>query len=591
MPARLATQLAFLLAVALSACQSEAPKTRAASRAAAPADLVLRGGPVYTQAAVRSRARALAVRDGVLTYVGTERGVETFIGEHTRVVELGERTVLPSFQDVHIHPIYSGLQAAVLCDLSADETVEAYQTTIARCAEENPDASWINGGGWYMSAFPSGIPHRRTIDQVVSDRPVYLSSADGHSAWLNSRALAVAGITRETPDPPDGRIDRDSQTGEPVGALQEGAMELAEPPEATPAQLRTGLRYALEHLNALGITAFQDATESGAAGRGELEIYREFDTQGTLTARVVASLWWDRTRGTEQIDELIARRAEFTKGRLRATTIKIMQDGVMENHTAALLEPYLGKHGERGMSYVEPEALEIAVTRLDREGFQVHFHAIGDAAIRQSLDAVEAARKSNGFGGGRHHISHIQLFHPDDIPRFRQLGVVANFQPLWAFADEYITELTIPFLGPERSRWIYPIRSLLDSGAVVAFGSDWNVSSANPFEEIEVAVTRMGPDGETDSPFLAEERIDLASALAAFTINAAYVNGLEDRTGSIEVGKLADLIVVDRGPFEVAPSEISEIQVLLTLLEGEPVHGDWSLQGSASGATGGRGGL
>ena len=576
-PTQAAVRVAIVLAAALTvACQSESPKAPTASAASGPADLVLRGGPVYTLDAMRSWARALAVRDGVLTYVGTERDLEPLIGEHTRVVELRGRMVLPSFQDVHIHPIYAGVQASSLCDLDDDETVEEYQATIAGCAQAHPELPWISGGGWSMSAFPSGIPHRSTIDQVVSDRPVYLSSADGHSAWLNTRALELAGIDRETPDPSDGHIDRDPQTGEPVGALQEGAMELVKPPAATPEQLRRGLRYALDHLNGLGITAFQDASESGVAH--QIEIYREFDAAGALTARVVASLWWERARGLEQIDELVARRAEFTSGRLAATTIKIMQDGVLENHTAALLEPYLGIPGEpRGLPYVEPEALKKVVTRLDREGFQVHFHAIGDAAIRQSLDAVEAARKSNGDRGNRHHISHIQLFDPADIPRFRQLGVVANFQPLWAFADSYITDLTLPFLGPERSRWIYPIRSLLDSGAIVAFGSDWNVSSANPFEQMEVAVTRMGPDGETDTPFLASQRIDLASALAAFTINAAYVNRLEDRTGSLEVGKLADLIVVDRNPFEVDPSELSELRVLLTLLEGEPVHGDWSL--------------
>jgi predicted amidohydrolase YtcJ len=383
----------------------------------------------------------------------------------------------------------------------------------------------------------------------------------------------MAGITRETPDPPDGRIDRDPQTGEPIGALQEGAMDLVELPPLTREQLATGLRYALKLLNGYGITAFQEA----GVNRQDLEVFRLLDQQGELSARVVAAQWWERARGEEQIEEMIARRAEFTKGRLRATSIKIMQDGVMENHTAVLLEPYVGKPGERGIPFVDPAALKSIVTRLDREGFQVHFHAIGDGAIRQVLDAVEAARKSNGDRGNRHHICHLQLFDPPDIPRFRELGVAANFQPLWAYADEYITDLTIPFLGPERSRWLYPIGSLLRSGAVVAFGSDWSVSSPNPFEEIEVALTRMGSEGETETPFLPEERIDLPSALAAFTINAAYVNGMEDRTGSIEVGKLADLIVLERNPFEVEPAEISEITVLLTLLGGQPVHGDLSL--------------
>jgi predicted amidohydrolase YtcJ len=566
----------WVTVILVAGCQGE-PESRPAepsSRETVPADVVLRGGPIYTLDAVRSWAEALAIRDGVLTYVGSEAGAEPFIGDQTRVVQLGGRSVLPSFQDCHIHPIYSGVQAAILCDLSGDATAEQYVASIADCAERNPETAWIDGGGWLMSAFPSGIPDRRLIDAVVSDRPVRLSSADGHSSWLNSKALEVAGITRDTPDPPDGRIDRDPKTGEPVGALQEGAMALVEVPAPTPEQRQAGLQYALAHLNGLGITAFQDASEPDRVG--DLATYREFDTRGALTARVVASLWWERDRGTEQIDELIARRAEYTHGRLRATTIKIMQDGVIENHTAALLEPYLGKTGERGVPFVDPEELKAIVTRLDLEGFQVHFHAIGDAAIRQSLDAVEAARKQNGNRGNRHHISHIQLFDPSDIPRFRQLGVAANFQPLWAYADEYITDLTIPFLGPERSRWLYPIRSMLDSGAIVAFGSDWNVSSANPFEEMEVAITRMGPNGETDTPFLSEERIDLASALAAFTINAAYVNGLESQTGSLEVGKSADLIVVDRNPFDVAPAELSELQVQLTLLEGVPVHGDWS---------------
>jgi predicted amidohydrolase YtcJ len=223
---------------------------------------------------------------------------------------------------------------------------------------------------------------------------------------------------------------------------------------------------------------------------------------------------------------------------------------------------------------VDPERLKEAVTRLDAEGFQVHFHAIGDGAIRQSLDAVEAARRANGNSGQRHHISHLELIHQDDVPRFRELGVVANFQPLWAFADTYITDLTIPFIGAERSEWLYPIGSVYRSGAVVAFGSDWSVSTANPFQQIEVAVTRAAPIADQEvSPFLPEQRIDLPAAIAAFTINAAFVNRLDDRTGSIEVGKSADLAVLDRNLFDIPVSEISDTQVLVTLFEGKAVHG------------------
>jgi predicted amidohydrolase YtcJ len=267
-------------------------------------------------------------------------------------------------------------------------------------------------------------------------------------------------------------------------------------------------------------------------------------------------------------------RSEYTRGHVDAGTVKIMQDGVMENYTAALLEPYLIPSKSRGIPMVDPEKLKTAVTQLDAAGFQVHFHAIGDAAIRQSLDADEAARKSNGDLGHRHHISHLQLIDAADIPRFRELGVVANFQPLWAYADEYITELTIPFLGPERSAHMYPIGSVQKSGATVAFGSDWSVSSPNPFEEMETAVTRLGALGETTEPFLPEEAITLPEAIAAFTINAAYTNRLDKDTGSIEAGKSADLVVLDRNLFEIPASEMSDVKALVTLFEGKPVHGD-----------------
>jgi predicted amidohydrolase YtcJ len=253
-----------------------------------------------------------------------------------------------------------------------------------------------------------------------------------------------------------------------------------------------------------------------------------------------------------------------------------MQDGVMENYTAVVLEPYKlkGKSDVRGIPMVEPGLLKKAVTQLDADGFQVHFHAIGDGAVRQSLDAIEAARAANGDLGHRHHISHIQLIHPDDQPRFRQLGVVANFQPLWAYADDYITELTLPFISKETASYLYPIASMEQIGAVVAFGSDWSVSSANPFEEMETAITRMDAVGKPTKPWMPEERIGLPEALAAFTINAAYTNRNEKLGGSLEVGKSADLAVLDRNLFETPPTELSETRVLVTLFEGKPVHGD-----------------
>ncbi|MEK7798578.1 MAG: amidohydrolase, partial [Acidobacteriota bacterium] len=437
--------------VAGPAVSGGAPHARAA-------DVVLRGGAVYTMDAVRSWAEAVAIRRDTIVYAGPDAGVAPYVGPRTKVVNLSGRMVLPAFQDSHIHPISGGISHRQ-CALYDFKTREDYVGAVAKYAQQHPQAAWIRGDGWSLAAFaPSGVPDRKLLDAVVSDRPVYLESSDGHSAWVNSRALSIAKITKDTPDPPGGRIDRDPKTGEPLGGLQDSAMDLVarHAPPYTPEDRREGLRFALKMLNGLGITSLQDASVQTES----LEAYRALNEKGELTMRVVASLWWERDQGEEQIPGFIEARRRYTRGRVRATTVKIMQDGVMEVQTAAMLEPYKGKPGVRGLTMVEPEALKKYVTRLDQEGFQVHFHAIGDAAIRECLDAVEAARSKNGARDSRHHISHLEIFHPADIPRFRALGVVANFQPLWAYADDYIVKLTLPFLEPERARWLYPIGSL-----------------------------------------------------------------------------------------------------------------------------------
>lgn len=562
---------AACFACVIAAGCSEGPPESAAAVAKQPAELVFTNGSIYTVDANRAWADAVAVAGGRIVYAGSNEGVEELIGPDTRVVDLDGRMMLPGFQDVHIHPISGGMEAQA-CDLNGLTTLDQYLEAIGTFAREHPDEEWILGGGWSMAVFgPGAEASKELLDQVVPDRPVMLTSADGHSAWVNSRALEIAGLDADTPNPPDGVIDR-KPDGEPLGSLQEGAMYLVRKhAPATDLETRTdGLQYAINMLNDYGITSIQDAS----VDEEDLAAYRALDQRGELHLRVVGSIWWERERGLEQIERFRRLRDEFTEGRVRATTVKIMQDGVMENYTAAMLEPYIGKDGNKGIPMVEPELLKRAVSALDAADFQVHFHAIGDAAIRQALDAVEAARAANGDRGNRHHISHLELIDPADIPRFRKLDVVANFQPLWAFADDYIEELTIPFIGPERSRWLYPIGSVHAKGGMLAFGSDWSVSTANPFQEMEVAVTRMGPLGETDEPFIPEERIPLPAAIAAFTINAAWVNSQEDVTGSIEVGKYADLIVLDRNLFDINPTEISDTRVLLTLLEGEVVHGD-----------------
>ena len=546
-----------------------------------PAELALVNGAVYTVDAARPWARAVAVRSGRIDVVGDDDDVRERIGPRTEVIDLGGRMLLPGFQDAHVHPPSSGVEM-LRCDLSQVSGAAAYERTVASYAAAHQDRDWILGGGWAMGAFPGGNPPRATLDRIVPDRPVFLPSRDGHSAWVNGRALAIGGVTATTPDPEDGVIVR-GPDGEPWGTLHEGAMRLVEDhvPRETTEEWIAGLRVGQAHLHALGITAWQDAIVGIHTGYETLEAYRRFAADGSLTARVVGALWWDRYRGAEQLDELREARERGRVGRFAATSVKIMQDGIDENFTAGMLEPYLGVDGaptvNRGWSFIDPDELRSHVTALDRAGFQVHVHAIGDRGVREALDAFEAARAANGPNDLRHHIAHIQVIHPRDLPRFRELSVVANGQPLWAQNETQMLELTLPFLGPERSAWQYPFGSLVRAGATLAFGSDWSVSSPNPLEEMHVAVNRTGfpsDDARPESltvPLLPEEAIDLATAIRAFTLGSAYVNHLDDVTGSIAPGKLADLVVLDRNVFEHPASELYAARAQLTLVEGERV--------------------
>jgi predicted amidohydrolase YtcJ len=546
------------------------------------ADLVFtggaRGGRVFLADAARSTAHAVAVTDGRISAVGHD--VSALIGPDTEVVDLAGGLLVPGFQDAHVHPVWGGLDM-LRCDLSALATREEYLDRIARYAGEHPDDEWILGGGWQMSAFPGGTPTAADLDTVLPDRPAFLPNRDGHGAWVNSRALALAGITRDTADPVDGRIERDA-TGAPSGTLHEGAMGLVNsllPPEQ-PERLVEALLQGQRYLHSYGVTGWQDAivgTEYGDAG-DPLPAYLTAAASGALTGRVVGSLWWDRSRGLEQIDDIVRRRDESTAGRFRARSVKIMQDGVAENFTAAMLEPYCDGHGhpreDSGISFVEPELLKEAATRLDSLGFTLHFHAIGDRAVRECLDAVEAALRHNGPRGNRHHISHIQVVHPDDIPRFRALDVTANMQMLWATLEPQMVDLTIPFLGATRSAWQYPFGDLLRSGAALAAGSDWSVSTPNPLAAIHVAVNRRSAPTEWEGdyePFLPEQSIDLATALVAYTAGSARVNHLDD-TGTIAVGMRADFALLDRDPFEHPAEEIGLTEVRGTWVEGERVY-------------------
>ncbi|MEU6998820.1 amidohydrolase [Nonomuraea sp. NPDC046570] len=536
-----------------------------------PADLVFRGGPVHTLGPARTAAAAVAVRDGRIIAVGEDSDVRPLIGAATEVVDLAGRALLPGFQDAHVHPVLAGL-TMIRCDLhEAGDAGEAV-AAVRAYAEANPEIAWISGGGWSMEWFPGGTPSRHLLDAVVPDRPVHLINRDGHGAWVNSRALELCGIDASTPDPIDGRIEREAD-GAPQGTLHEGASGLVgrHVPEPTADAMLRGLQAGQRRLHAAGVTAWQDAMVNPEVQRA----YLTAAESGLLTARVVGALWWDRERGEEQIPELLARRG--TTGRFHATSVKIMQDGVAENFTAAMTSPYLDgcgcRTGNQGISFVDPEALRAYVTRLDAEGFQVHVHAVGDRAAREALDAFEAARAANGMNDHRHHIAHLQVVHPDDVPRFAALAITANMQPLWAAHEPQMDELTIPFLGPERALLQYPFGDLVRTGASLAAGSDWPVSSPDPFLGVHVAVNRMIPR-ESAKVFLPEQRLSLAAALAAYTIGTARVNHLDTRTGTIEQGKLADLVVTDRDPFSIPATEIAETAVLATYVEGDRVHTD-----------------
>ena len=548
------------------------------------ADLVLTGGHVHTVDPGRPGAEAVAVRGERIVAVGSAAEVAAIVGPRTRVVDLAGRLLLPGFQDAHVHPVEGGLDQ-LRCDVRDSQGRDGVLATIRAYVEANPDLPWIVGSGWYMADFENGTPRREDLDAIVPDRPAFLPNRDGHSTWVNSKALELAGIDRTTPDPPDGRIERDPD-GSPTGTLHEGAADAVERllPPTTDDELLAGLRRGQAYLHSLGITAWQDAI----VVEENQSIYRRAAEQGWLTARVEAAMWWDRERGDEQIEELIERSRLGSVGRLRSNSVKLMQDGVLETFTGAMIDPYLGADGSptgnRGISFLDPKRLPGWVTRIDAAGLQPHFHAIGDRAVRECLDAVAAARSANGPSDTRPHIAHIQVIHPDDLPRFAALDVVANAQALWACHEDQMDVLTIPFLGPERSSWQYPFGALSRSGARLAMGSDWSVSSPDPLQAIEVAVTRAAPavieagmHTERWEPFLPEQALSFDEAIHAYTAGSAYVNHLDADTGTIEVGKLADMVVIDRDLFARDAGPIGGGRVLATFVAGQAVYEDPAL--------------
>ena len=551
-------------------------------------DTILLNAKVYTVNPIQPWASAIAIQNGQITYVGDDQGARELIDSNTQVVNLKGRMILPGFHDIHVHPVDSGVlyQQCALFDIQG-QGVGKLLNKIRECALANQDDEWIVGGGWTVSDFaPSGLPDKKLLDEIVPGRPVSLKSSDGHSLWVNSKALEVAGITATTPDPENGRIDRYPNSQEPSGSLQEDSaimLVMNHEPPLTSKDLINGLIYSRDLFHSLGITGIQDAIVKLEPGDGYfgLQAYNYLDDRDELNLHVVTALFWENeTPLDQQLPKFLnAREKQRVDGNVKSTAIKIWQDGVIETHTAALLEPYSDRSdGFRGYLQNSPDNLKKAVVALDAAGFQIHFHAIGDRAIRVSLDALEEAQNINGVRDSRHHLSHIQQFDPADIPRFAELNVVANFQPLWAIQDNYITDLTWPRLGNERSKWLYPIGTIQRTGARIGFGSDWYVTSVNPLDGIEAAVTRLEPNGLTNIPLGNNEEITLSQAIENYTINSAYVNFLDEKVGSIEVGKQADLVILDRNLFAIPTSEINEAKVVATLFEGRLVYGAFNFK-------------
>lgn len=530
----------------------------------APADVVWVDGAIDTMDPSLGVVSALAVSGGRVIYAGDDEGAEALVGPDTRRIALDGATVLPGFTDAHTHLLWSGADL-LLVDLYSARTVEAFTRRVVDWAAANPDEPWVQGGGWDLTTFLGSID-RAALDGMVSDRPVYLYSADAHSAVVNSLALSLAGIDASSPDPEDGEIVRDPE-GEPTGLLLEGAMELVEahlPPYST-ALVDQGLRDAQREANRYGVTNVVDAMVEPWM----LDGYLRADRAGELTVRVHGAAYVDAA-DPDPAPVIVALRDQYASERLEVNAGKLYLDGVIETGTGVLVDPYVD--GTNGAPVFEHQRLIDDVLALDDAGLQLHAHVIGDGAVRQLLDAVQTLVDTNGERDRRPLAAHLELVHPDDLDRFTSLGVLADVQALWAYPDSYVRDLTWPVVGEERSDRLYPFGSLDRAGAVLVGGSDWSVTSQNPFEAIEVMVRRKNPWRDAALVLNQDEAVDLHTAIAAYTSDGARASFSEGELGTLAPGKWADLIVLDRDPYAIPVDELAEVQVTSTWIDGVQVY-------------------
>ena len=537
------------------------------------ADKVFINGSIHTFNQELTVVTAIAIQDGLITLVGTNEEINRSIGEMTEVIDLKGKMMMPSFHDAHSHPVWSGVDQ-LKCVVSESYDIDIMQAQLKEClsSELTKETGWIVGTQLNIGVFPSGNVDKSFLDKISKDIPIYVDAEDGHNGVANSKALEIAGISKETPNPENGIIEKDPLTGEPSGTLREpSAMNMVKSimPKDSDGLYDKGLYFAQDLAHSFGITA----SIAASVGERHMATYKRAADRGDLELRIITCLEFGDTLFSQDpamFEEVYRNRTQYSDSRINVDCIKIFIDGVLEGQTGAVLEPYLGTDNY-GQLYLEQDVLNAVVTRFDSENIQIHTHAIGDRAVRSTLDAFEYAISMNGKTDNRHHISHLQMIDEEDIPRFSELGVAANFQAAWALPDEYITEINTPELGIERVNRMYPIGSVFRANGLIVGGSDWAVSTMNPLVAIETAVRRQDPDDRVSGFLNKNESIDLTEMLKAYTTNAAYLMHQEEYTGSIEVGKAADLIILEKNLYNIAVDEISEVKVLQTLLEGKTV--------------------
>ena len=544
---------------------------QAQSANTSPADMIVLHGRVYTENGKQPWAQAVAIRGAKIVAVGSDTEIKKLRGAGTKIIDAAGRLVLPGFVDSHIHFLDGSLSLGRVNLEGAKDTADI-QKRLRDYASQHPGSGWILGRGWNYAMFaPETLPNKKSLDEIFPDRPAFLEGYDGHTYWANSKALALAGIVRETSDPPNGAIVRDPKTGEATGALKEAAQDLVAKVVPKPsraeklAALRAGIKWANEH----GITR----VHSAGGDFPELELYDELRRHGDLTLRFYIAYFLDPPLLRPQdLDAIENARKKYHDDWIDAGAVKFMVDGVVESHTAAMLEPYTDDPSIKGKLFWEPANYKSAVAELDKRGLQLFTHAIGEYGVRTALDAYESAENLNHTRDRRPRIEHIETIAPADIPRFGKLGVIASMQPLHSYPDSNTLSVWARNVGPDRASRAWSWKSISDAGGRLTFGSDWPVVTLNPWEGVQTAVTRQTIDGQPAAGFVPGQRLTVAQTVDGYTLAAAFAGRRERSEGSLETGKLADLIIVSQNVFEIVPQRLADTKVLTTIVGGQVVY-------------------